>query len=227
MDKILIVDDEPILRKGLKFSLAQEDYDIDTASNGKEALEMIQNNKYNLVVLDLMIPEINGIDVCKAVRKDNNTVPIIMLTAKGDDESKILGLDAGADDYISKPFNVLELKARIKAVLRRVKPNHNGSSSVMEFNSFKINTFGRKVIFEDREITLTAKEFDLLLLLVMNENKVFSREYLLEEIWGYEYFGDVRTVDVHIRRLREKIELDSSNPMYIKTKWGTGYYFKQ
>ncbi len=226
MDRILIVDDEPILRKGLKFSLTQENYEVETASNGKIALEMIRDNKYDLIILDLMIPEVSGIDVCKEVRKDS-TVPIIILTAKGDDESKILGLDAGADDYIAKPFNVLELKARIKAVLRRVKPKNTNGSSIIEFDSFKINTFGRKVIFEDREVSLTAKEFDLLLLLVMNENKVFSREFLLEEIWGYEYYGDVRTVDVHIRRLREKIELDSSNPVYIKTKWGTGYYFNQ
>ncbi len=226
MDKILIVDDEPILRKGLKFSLTQENYEVETASDGKEALEMINQNKYDLIILDLMIPELNGIDVCKEVRK-NSAVPIIMLTAKGDDESKILGLDAGADDYIAKPFNVLELKARIKAVLRRVKPKNNSTSSIIDFDSFKINTFGRKVIFEDREVSLTAKEFDLLLLLVMNEHKVFSREFLLEEIWGDEYYGDVRTVDVHIRRLREKIELDSSNPVYIRTKWGIGYYFKQ
>ncbi len=226
MEKILIVDDEPVLRKGLKFSLAQENYDIDMAENGEEALSKIKENKYNLIVLDLMLPKINGIDVCKEVRKDSD-VPIIMLTAKGDDESKILGLEVGADDYIAKPFNVLELKARIKAVLRRVKSKGIIGDAIMELNSFKIDTFGRKVIFEDREITLTAKEFDLLLLLVLNENKVFSREYLLEEIWGYQYYGDVRTVDVHIRRLREKIETDSSNPVYIKTKWGTGYYFKQ
>lgn len=226
MDRILVVDDEPILLKGLKFSLSQQEYEVDTAKDGNEALEMINNNNYDLVILDVMLPGLSGIEVCKEVRK-TKFIPIIMLTAKGDDESKIEGLEAGADDYISKPFNILELKARIKAILRRVKPKNISSSSVMDFNNFKINTFGRKVMFEDREIALTAKEFDLLLLLVLNEGRVFSREYLLEKIWGYEYFGDVRTVDVHIRRLREKIEEDSSHPTYILTKWGTGYYFKK
>lgn len=226
MDKLLIVDDEPILLKGLKFSLKQDNYDVDTAVDGKNALELVAKNKYDLIILDVMLPELSGIEVAKKIR-ETSQVPIVMLTAKGDDESKIEGLEAGADDYISKPFNILELKARLKAIMRRVKPKNMKNSSELDFNTFKINFFGRKVVFPDREIILTAKEFDLLLILVLNEEKVFSREYLLEKIWGYEYYGDVRTVDVHIRRLREKIEEDSSHPKYIFTKWGTGYYFKR
>lgn len=226
MDKLLIVDDEPILLKGLKFSLEQEGYIIDTAVDGEDALQKAMDNKYDLVVLDVMLPKMDGIEVCKRIR-ESSMVPIIMLTAKGDDESKILGLEAGADDYMAKPFNILELKARIRAVLRRVKPKNMASSSIISFDKFSVNFFGRKVIFDDREVTLTAKEFDLLILLVLNEGTVFSREELLEKIWGYEYFGDVRTVDVHVRRLREKVEADSSHPEFIMTKWGTGYYFKQ
>ena len=226
MDKILIVDDEPILLKGLKFSLEQEGYVVDTASDGEEAVEKVLANKFDLIVLDVMLPKLDGIEVCKKIR-ESSVVPVIMLTAKGDDESKILGLEAGADDYMAKPFNILELKARIRAVLRRVKPKNMALSSILPFDKFSINYFGRKVIFDDREVTLTAKEFDLLILLVLNEGTVFSREELLEKIWGYEYFGDVRTVDVHVRRLREKVEADSSHPEFILTKWGTGYYFKQ
>lgn len=226
MDKVLVVDDEPILLKGLRFSLGQEGYAVETAIDGDEALEKFNNAKFDLIILDVMLPKMNGIEVCKKIREESN-VPIIMLTAKGDDESKIQGLEAGADDYMAKPFNVLELKARIRAILRRVKPKNMTSSSIIDFDQFSVNTFGRKVIFPDREVTLTAKEFDLLLLLLLNEGTVFSREELLEKIWGYEYFGDVRTVDVHIRRLREKVEVDSSHPEFILTKWGTGYYFKQ
>ncbi len=226
MDRILIVDDEPILLKGLKFSLSQEGYKVETALDAEEAMEHLEDDKFDLMVLDVMLPGMSGIEFCKKIRETSN-MPIIMLTARGDDESKILGLEAGADDYMSKPFNILELKARIKAVLRRVKPKKLNNTSIIEYEKFSINFFGRKVVFEDREVTLTAKEFDLLLLLVLNEGTVFSREELLEKIWGYEYFGDVRTVDVHIRRLREKVEVDSSHPEFIMTKWGTGYYFKQ
>ena len=223
--KILVVDDEPILLKGLKFSLEQDDYDVDTATDGKEAYSKITSNSYDLVVLDLMLPEIDGLEVCKMVR-EVSMVPIIILTAKGDDSSKLLGLEYGADDYLTKPFNILELKARIKVILRRVKFNDKLATSVIEIDEFSINTLGRKVSISGKEVNLTAKEFDLLLLLVMNRDKVYSREELLETIWGYEYFGDVRTVDVHVRRLREKIETNSSQPKYILTKWGVGYYFK-
>lgn len=225
-EKILVVDDEPILLKGLKFSLEQDGYNVETAVDGNEAFEKIMNNSYELVVLDLMLPEIDGLEVCKKVR-ESSMVPIIILTAKGDDSSKVLGLEYGADDYLTKPFNILELKARIKAILRRVQVNEKQTAtSVINVGDFSINTLGRKVTVNGRDVNLTAKEFDLLLLLVMNREKVFSREELLETIWGYEYFGDVRTVDVHIRRLREKIEKNSSQPEYILTKWGVGYYFK-
>jgi DNA-binding response OmpR family regulator len=173
-----------------------------------------------------MLPGIDGLEVCKKVR-ETSMVPIIILTAKGEDSSKVLGLEYGADDYLTKPFNILELKARIKAILRRVSVSENiTTSSVITVGEFAINTLGRKVAIKNREINLTAKEFDLLLLLVINKDKVFSREELLEKIWGYEYFGDVRTVDVHIRRLREKIEENSSQPEFIMTKWGVGYFFK-
>lgn len=225
-DRILVVDDEPILLKGLKFSLEQDGYQVDVAMDGNEAYDKIMNQTYQLVVLDLMLPGIDGLEVCKKVR-ETSMVPIIILTAKGEDSSKVLGLEYGADDYLTKPFNILELKARIKAILRRVSVSETiTTSSVITVGEFVINTLGRKVSIKSREINLTAKEFDLLLLLVINKDKVFSREELLEQIWGYEYFGDVRTVDVHIRRLREKIEENSSQPEFIMTKWGVGYFFK-
>lgn len=224
--KLLVVDDEPVLLKGLKYSLEQESYLIDTAVDGEEALAKALENSYDLVVLDLMLPKMDGLEVCRKVR-EVSMVPIIILTAKGDDSSKVLGLEYGADDYLTKPFNILELKARIKAILRRVQINDKVSTtSVIKVDDFSINTLGRKVTLGGRDINLTAKEFDLLLLLAVNKGKVYSREELLEIIWGYEYFGDVRTVDVHIRRLREKIEGNSSQPEYILTKWGVGYYFK-
>ena len=225
-ERILVVDDEPILLKGLKFSLEQDGYAVDVAMDGNEAYDKIMNNTYHLVVLDLMLPGLDGLEVCKKVR-ETSMVPIIILTAKGEDSSKVLGLEYGADDYLTKPFNILELKARIKAILRRVNVSEQfNTSSVITVGEFSINTLGRKVSIKNREINLTAKEFDLLLLLVINKDKVFSREELLEKIWGYEYFGDVRTVDVHIRRLREKIEDNSSQPEFIMTKWGVGYFFK-
>lgn len=224
--KLLVVDDEPVLLKGLKYSLEQESYLIDTAVDGEEALTKALENSYDLVVLDLMLPKMDGLEVCRKVR-EVSMVPIIILTAKGDDSSKVLGLEYGADDYLTKPFNILELKARIKAILRRVQINDKvNTTSVIKVDDFSINTLGRKVTLGGRDINLTAKEFDLLLLLAVNKGKVYSREELLEIIWGYEYFGDVRTVDVHIRRLREKIEGNSSQPEFILTKWGVGYYFK-
>ena len=227
--KLLAVDDEEVLLKGLKFSLIQEGYEVDSASDGKEAYEMILENDYDLILLDIMLPKMNGLEVCKKVRQDS-MVPIIMLTAKGDDSSKVLGLEHGADDYITKPFNMLELKARVKAILRRININkasdEKSNLNQLNVDDFKINTVGRKVFLNGEKVSLTAKEFDLLLLLLSNKGEVFSRKDLLEKIWGYEYFGDVRTVDVHIRRLREKIEKNSSEPRYILTKWGVGYYYK-
>ena len=225
--KLLVVDDEEILLKGLKFSLIQDGYDVDTAVDGADAYDKIMENEYDLVLLDIMLPKMNGLEVCKKVRK-TSMVPIIMLTAKGDDSSKVLGLEYGADDYMTKPFNMLELKARVNAILRRVNFNENeddNKSNEIIFDNFRVNSLGRKVFLKDKRISLTAKEFDLLILLISNRGEVFSREELLQEIWGYEYFGDVRTVDVHVRRLREKIEEESSEPKYILTKWGVGYYF--
>lgn len=224
--KLLVVDDEPILLKGLKYSLEQDGYVIHTATDGEKALSLAKSNEYDLIILDLMLPKIDGLEVCKKIR-ESYIVPIIILTAKGDDSSKVLGLEYGADDYITKPFNILELKARIKAILRRVQVGGESmATGMIKVDKFQINTLGRKVFVEDSDINLTAKEFDLLLLLAVNKGKVYTREELLEIIWGYEYFGDVRTVDVHVRRLREKVEKNSSQPEYILTKWGVGYYFK-
>lgn len=226
LKKLLVVDDEPVLLKGLKYTLEQENYTIDTAIDGEEAYKKAITGDYDLVILDLMLPKMNGLEVCEKIR-EQSMVPIIILTAKGEDSSKVLGLEYGADDYLTKPFNVLELKARIRAIFRRVNvDNHKPHSNIIEASGFTINTLGRKIIINDVSISLTAKEFDLLLLLVTNKDKIYSREELLEVIWGYEYFGDVRTVDVHVRRLREKIEVNSSEPRYILTKWGVGYYFK-
>lgn len=224
--KLLVVDDEEILLKGLKYSLEQDGYEIDTAVDGLEAYEKATNNNYELIVLDLMLPKMDGLEVCRKIREES-MVPIIILTAKGEDTSKVLGLEYGADDYLTKPFNILELKARIKAIFRRVDVKDNAvHTNISNIDDFTINTLGRKVSLEGKDINLTAKEFDLLLLLATNPGKIYSREELLETIWGYEYFGDVRTVDVHVRRLREKIEKNSSQPEYILTKWGVGYYFR-
>jgi len=224
--KILIVDDEKVFVKGLRYSLEQDQYVIDTAYDGYEALEKSKKKQFDLIILDLMLPGIDGLEVCQKIRQDSQ-VPIIMLTAKGEDINKILGLEYGADDYLTKPFNILELKARIKAILRRANMrNTKITDQVIKIDDFTINPLGRKLTARGKEVNLTAKEFDLLLLLASNPGKVFTREELLETIWGYEYFGDLRTVDVHIRRLREKIERDSSQAEYILTKWGVGYYFR-
>ena len=221
--KVLVVDDEKLIVKGIRFSLEQEGMEVDCAYDGEEALEAIKNNEYDVVLLDVMIPKMSGFEVCQNVREFSE-VPIIMLTAKGDDMDKILGLEYGADDYITKPFNILEVKARIKAIMRRNKRTGNNviSSKVVTFVDFD----GRRVFVRNHEENLTAKEFDLLELLMNNPGKVYSRDSLLNTVWGYDYYGDVRTVDVHVRRLREKIEDEPSNPDYIHTKWGVGYYFK-
>lgn len=222
---ILIVDDAVAIVKGLKYSLEQDEYVVDTAYDGEEALSKFRERQFDLIVLDLMLPKIDGLEVCSIIRR-TSTVPIIMLTAKDDDTSKINGLEMGADDYMTKPFNIMELKARIKAILRRFSSeNKLQESSLLQIDNIEINTLGRKIRINDNEVNLTAKEFDLLLLLALNKGKAYSREELLEIIWGYEYFGDVRTVDVHVRRLREKIEEVPSKPKYIMTKWGTGYYY--
>ena len=225
--KILVVDDEKLIVKGIRFSLEQDGMEVDCAYDGEEALEAIQNNTYDAVLLDVMLPKLTGLEVCQNVREFSD-VPIIMLTAKGDDMDKILGLEYGADDYITKPFNILEVKARIKAVLRRNNKavSTEQKSKVAEFGDLKVDLDGRRVFVHDIEENLTAKEFDLLELFMNNPGKVYSRDNLLNTVWGYDYLGDVRTVDVHVRRLREKIEDEPSNPKYIHTKWGVGYYFK-
>ena len=226
MSKVLVVDDEKLIVKGIKFSLEQDGMEVDCAYDGEEALDKIRETEYDIVLLDVMLPKLDGFEVCKAVR-DFSNVPIIMLTAKDTDMDKILGLEYGADDYITKPFNILEVKARIKAMLRRSKRTVSDSNTnQIVKGDLKLDIDARRVLIKDTEVNLTAKEFDLLELLVNNPNKVYSREQLLSIVWGYEYPGDVRTVDVHVRRLREKIEENPKEPKYVNTKWGVGYYFK-
>ena len=223
--RLLIVDDEPLIVKGLKFSLEQDGYDIDVAYDGEEALAQYHLNQYDLILLDVMLPKLDGITVCQRIRENDDT-PIIMLTAKGEDIDKILGFEYGADDYITKPFNILELKARIKTILRRSQGGRTEEArQVIAVRNLVINTLNRTVLIDNKEVNLTAKEFDLLQLFASNPGKVFSRENLLETIWKYDYLGDLRTVDVHIRRLREKIENNPGQPDLIRTKWGVGYYF--
>ncbi|MBO5197863.1 MAG: response regulator transcription factor [Lachnospiraceae bacterium] len=225
--KVLVVDDEKLIVKGIRFSLEQDGMEVDCAYDGEEALAMARRTEYDVVLLDVMLPKLTGFEVCQQIREFSN-MPIIMLTAKGDDMDKILGLEYGADDYITKPFNILEVKARIKAIMRRsgksVAAEQN--SKVITFGDMKVDCESRRVFIAGREVNLTAKEFDLLELLINNPNKVYSRENLLNIVWGYDYPGDVRTVDVHIRRLREKIENNPSEPKYIHTKWGVGYFFQ-
>lgn len=222
--KVLVVDDEKLIVKGIRFSLEQDGMEVDCAYDGEEALQKIKDNKYDIILLDIMLPKLNGFEVCQQVR-EFSSVPIVMLTAKGEDMDKILGLEYGADDYITKPFNILEVKARIKAIMRRITPKAKEEARILESGDMRLDCDGRRVFVEGREINLTAKEFEVLELLIMNPNKVYSRENLLKIIWGAGYPGDVRTVDVHIRRLREKIEVNPSEPKYVHTKWGVGYYF--
>lgn len=223
--KILIVDDEKLLVKGIKFNFEQEGFQVVTAYDGEEAIKLARDKNLDLIILDLMLPKIDGLSVCQKIR-DFSRVPIIMLTAKTEDMDKILGLEYGADDYLTKPFNILELKARVKAILRRSHPVGKEGDSSVSMGEVELDYNFRKVKIEQRWIDLTSKEFDLMDLLVSNPGKVYSREQLLDIIWGYDYPGDIRTVDVHIRRLREKIENNAAEPTYILTKWGVGYYFK-
>jgi len=225
--KVLVVDDEKLIVKGIRFSLEQDGMEVDCAYDGEEALEYATNNNYDIILLDIMLPKMNGFEVCQQIREFSD-VPIIMLTAKGDDMDKILGLEYGADDYMTKPFNILEVKARIKAIIRRSSAKETKESQrVYSFDGLRIDLDSRRGYINDVEVNLTAKEFDLLELLMLHPNKVYGREELLNIVWGYDYPGDVRTVDVHIRRLREKIEDTPSNPKYIHTKWGVGYYFQK
>lgn len=228
MKKILVVDDEKSIVKGIKFSLEQDDMKVEVAYDGETALELAKANHYDMILLDIMLPGFSGLEVCQMIREFSD-VPIIMLTAKGDDMDKILGLEYGADDYITKPFNILEVKARIKAIFRRNNRNvpEQKNQKVIETKGLKIDVDSRRVYIDDKEVNLTAKEFELVYLLVSNPNKVYSREQLLKTIWGPSYPGDARTVDVHVRRLREKIEATPADPKYIHTKWGVGYYFHE
>ena len=225
--RVLVVDDEKLIVKGIRFSLEQDGMEVYAAYDGEEALGLVRENNYDMILLDVMLPKYDGFEVCQQIREFSD-VPVIMLTAKGDDMDKILGLEYGADDYITKPFNILEVKARIKAIMRRTgKKDGKGKSpkSIVK-GDMKIDCESRRVTIGEKEVNLTAKEFDLLELLAMNPNKVYSRENLLNIVWGYEYPGDARTVDVHIRRLREKVEANPSDPKYVYTKWGVGYYFR-
>lgn len=223
--KVLVVDDEKLIVKGIRFSLEQDGMDVTCAYDGEEALQLAKEQQFDIILLDVMLPKLNGFEVCQQIR-DFSNVPIIMLTAKGDDMDKILGLDYGADDYMTKPFNILEVKARIKAIMRRSAKKESISDKFIEADDMKLDCEGRRVYIENNEINLTAKEFEVLELLITNPNKVYSRENLLKLVWGADYPGDVRTVDVHIRRLREKIEKKPSDPKYVHTKWGVGYYYK-
>ncbi|MDD6193332.1 MAG: response regulator transcription factor [Lachnospiraceae bacterium] len=226
--KVLVVDDEKLIVKGIRFSLEQDGMEVDCAYDGQEALDMATANEYDMILLDVMLPKMDGFEVCQRIREFSN-MPIVMLTAKGDDMDKILGLEYGADDYITKPFNILEVKARIKAIMRRTTPAVVKEQKMTRIHSGDVlmDTEGRRLFIKDQEINVTSKEFDMLLLLVTNPGKVYSRDSLLDTIWGQDYPGDARTVDVHIRRLREKIEPNASEPRYVHTKWGVGYYYQQ
>ena len=231
MAKILVVDDEKLIVKGIRFSLVQDGMEVDCAYDGEEAIEKAKLTEYDVVLLDVMLPKYDGFEVCQAIREFSE-MPIIMLTAKGGDMDKILGLEYGADDYITKPFNILEVKARIKAIMRRNRAKNKKAAEpenkVVTAGDLKLDMEGRRVFIAEKEINLTAKEFDLLELLVCHPNKVYNRESLLTFVWGNRALdtGDVRTVDVHVRRLREKIEPSPSDPKYVHTKWGVGYYFR-
>ena len=224
--RVLVVDDEKAIVKGIRFSLEQDGMEVDCAYDGEEALGLAKQNQYDMILLDVMLPKMTGFELCQHIREFSN-VPIVLLTAKGDDMDKILGLDYGADDYITKPFNILEVKARIKAIIRRTarKGEEREAPGVVEKDGMRLECDGRRVYIDGKEINLTAKEFEVLELLMKNPGKVYSRENLLKLVWGSDYPGDVRTVDVHIRRLREKIESVPGEPVYVRTKWGVGYYF--
>ena len=223
--KVLVVDDEKLIVKGIRFSLEQDGMEVDCAYDGEEALQKAKDNEYDIILLDVMLPKLTGFEVCQQIREFSN-VPVVMLTAKGEDMDKILGLEYGADDYITKPFNILEVKARLKAIMRRTNRKEKvEDENILEGKDMRLDREGRRVYINGKKINLTAKEFEVLELLMLNPNKVYGRENLLKLVWGSDYPGDVRTVDVHIRRLREKIETNPSEPKYVHTKWGVGYYY--
>ena len=224
--KILVVDDEELLVKGIRFNLMNEGYEIITGSNGLEAVALAQNQQPDLIILDVMMPEMDGMTACSKIREFSD-VPIILLTAKADDMDKLMGFDNGADDYLTKPFNILELKARIRALLRRAGVSEKAQGNLLTIGSISLDLDGRNAYRSGVLADLTAKEFDVVEFLMRNPNRVYSREALLDTIWAYEYRSDIRTVDVHIRRLREKLEENPAEPKYIMTKWGVGYYFRK
>ena len=225
--KIVVVDDEALLVKGIRFNLQNEGYQVLTGTNGLEAVELAKDPEIALMILDVMMPEMDGLTACTKIREFSQ-VPIIMLTAKTEDIDKLMGFDHGADDYLTKPFNILELKARIRALLRRAGNQHREEQqrNLLVGGSIKLDLDARNAYKNDELADLTAKEFDVIEFLMRHPNRVYSREALLDTIWGYEYRSDIRTVDVHIRRLREKLEANPAQPQHILTKWGVGYYFK-
>lgn len=223
--KILVVDDEQLLVKGMKFNLENEGYTVETAYDGATAIDMAKSGGFDLIILDLMMPQVDGLTACMRIREFSN-VPIIMLTARSEDADKIMGFACGADDYVTKPFNILELKARVRALLRRAAGTQRNRGAVLTAGDLSLNTEERVAIRDGKTVDLTAKEYDLIELLMRNPRRVYSRENLMNVVWGYAYAGDYRTVDVHIRRLREKLEKNPAEPEYIMTKWGVGYYFK-
>ena len=223
--KILVVDDEKLLVKGMKFNLENEGYQVECAYDGAAAVELARNDKFDLLILDVMMPEVDGLEACMRIREFSN-VPIIMLTAKSEDADKLMGFECGADDYLTKPFNILELKARVRALLRRAAGVQRSQGAILTAGELSLNTEERVAIRDGETVELTAKEYDLIELLMRNPRRVYSRENLMNVVWGYSYAGDYRTVDVHIRRLREKLEHNPAEPEYIMTKWGVGYYLK-
>ena len=223
--KILVVDDEKTLVKGIKFNLENEGYQVECAYDGAAAVELARNERFDLLILDVMMPEVDGLEACMRIREFSN-VPIIMLTAKSEDADKLMGFECGADDYLTKPFNILELKARVRALLRRAAGVQRDRGNVLTVGEISLNTEERTAVRDGKAVDLTAKEYDLIELLMRNPRRVYSRENLMNVVWGYTYAGDYRTVDVHIRRLREKLAQDPAEPEHIMTKWGVGYYFK-
>jgi len=225
MARILVVDDEKVMVKGIRFNLENEGYEVDVGYNGREAVDKARAADYDLIILDLMMPELDGLEACMEIRTFS-TVPIIMLTARSEDNDKLLGFEYGADDYITKPFNILEVKARVKALLRRASTvRKQEEDSRLSGGGLTMDSASRRTWKDGQPVELTAREFDLLELLMKNPGRVYSREQLLNLVWGYEYTGEYRTVDVHIRRIREKVEADPANPERLRTKWGVGYYF--
>ena len=225
MARILVVDDEKVMVKGIRFNLENEGYEVDVGYNGRQAVDMARATEYDLIMLDLMMPELDGLEACMEIRAFS-TVPIIMLTARGEDTDKLLGFEYGADDYITKPFNILEVKARVKALLRRATTTRRQAEGDRRtVAGLTIDSAARTAWKGESPVELTAREFDLLELLMKNPGRVYSREQLLDLVWGYGYTGEYRTVDVHIRRIREKVEEDPANPTLLRTKWGVGYYF--